>query len=279
MPTELPGPFAVREVIYSGGTWLGQDLYYPVTIASMGALPLVVVSHGNGHNYQWYDHIGYHLASWGYVVMSHTNNTGPGIDSASTTTLTNTDYLLGHLTTIDGGALNGHVDSHKIIWIGHSRGGEGVVRAYDRIFDGTYTPAHFGLADIRLISSIAPTDFLGTAGANPHGVDYHVWVGGADADVSGCSDCMECQSFHLHERALGNRQSISLHGVGHAAFHDGGGSLVATGPCIVSRADTHLIMKGYLLPLVKHFIEGNVARVALAPVGGFPPPRGAAGRA
>ena len=42
------------------------------------------MSHGNGHNYQWYDHIGRHLASYGYVVMSHENNTGPGSDAAST---------------------------------------------------------------------------------------------------------------------------------------------------------------------------------------------------
>ena len=45
---------------------------------SMGQLPLVIISRGNGHNFQWYDHIGNHLASYGYVVMSHDNNTEPG---------------------------------------------------------------------------------------------------------------------------------------------------------------------------------------------------------
>jgi hypothetical protein len=84
-------------------------------------------------------------------------------------------------------------------------------------------------------------------------------VGGADDDVSGCADCSQCQSFHLLDRASGNRQSISLHGVGHGAFHSGGGSTVAEGPCQVSRADTHLLMKSYLLPLVKRYTEGNLA--------------------
>ena len=40
---------------------------------------------------------------------------------------------------------------------------------------------------------------------------------GADNDVNGCASCDLCQTFHLHERAIGNRQSISLHGVRNRA--------------------------------------------------------------
>ncbi len=255
----LPGPSAVTEVIYTGGLWLGQDLYYPSDIASLPApRPLVVVSHGNGHNYQWYDHVGEHLASYGFVVMSHENNTGPGVESASTTTLNNTDYLLGNLASIAGGALLGRVDGHNIMWLGHSRGGEGVARAYDRLVDGTYVAANFVAADVRLVSSIAPTDFLGTASAYPHGVDYHLWVGGADSDVTGCASLNLAQSFHLHDRAEGRRMSVSLHGVGHGNFHDGGGSEWATGPCLVHTPDTHTVMRGLLLPLAQHHLLGNL---------------------
>ncbi len=259
-PTVLQGIHPITEVLYSGGTWLGQDLYYPSNIASLGELPLVVVSHGNGHNYQWYDHIGFHLASWGYIVMSHQNNTAPGTETASTTTLTNTDYFLGNLATIAGGALLGHVDRHKIVWIGHSRGGEGVVRAYDRMFDGAYTPVNFTLSDIVLVSSIAPTDFQGNANTNPHGVPYSLWTGGADSDVNGCADCNLCQTFHLHERATGVRSSISLHGAGHGAFHNNSSSsLFAAGPCQLSRGDVNQIMRGYLLPLLEYHARGNRA--------------------
>jgi hypothetical protein len=259
-PSVMQGPHPITEVLYSGGTWLGQDLYYPSDVAALGELPLVVVSHGNGHNYTWYDHIGYHLASWGYVVMSHTNNTQPGPGTASTTTLTNTDYLLANLATIAGGALQGHVDRHRIVWIGHSRGGEGVARAYDRLYDGTYTAAQFTKDDIVLISSIAPTDFGGAGVADPHDVPYSLWTGGADSDVNGCADCNGCQTFHLHERATGPRSSISLHGVGHGAFHNGvNADLYATGPCIVSRGDTHQIMRAYLLALVELYAKGNPA--------------------
>jgi len=261
-PTALSGPLAVTEVLYSGGSFLGQDLYFPTIIAEMGELPLVIVSHGNGHNYQWYDHIGLHLASYGYVVMSHQNNTTPGVGAAATTTLTNTEYLLANLGTIAGGALAGHVDRHRIAWFGHSRGGEGITIAYDRIVDGVYTPTNFALSDIVLISSIAPTDFQGTASANPHGAPYHLWTGGADSDVNGCADCSICQTFHLHERATGPRSSISLHGAGHGAFHNSNTSgLFAAGPCQLTRADVNSLVKAHVLPLVEWYMKGNPAAV------------------
>jgi len=223
--TTQAGPLAVTEVTYSGGSWLGQDTYYPTDISSMGLLPLVVISHGNGHNYQWYDHIGHHLASYGYIVMAHENRTGPGIETASTTTLTNTDYILGNQGTIDGGALDGHIDSHAITWIGHSRGGEGITRAYDRLFDETYTPANFTINDIVLLSSMLPTDFLRTSSSNPHGVNYHLWTAAGDADVSGSAGSDVAQTFHLHDRATRYRQSTVVQGTGHGWFHDGGQAL------------------------------------------------------
>ena len=253
-----PGLHAVTEVLYSGGTWLGQNTFFPTDIATMGAVPLIVVSHGNGHNFQWYDHIGEHLASYGYIVMSHQNNTQPGINSASLTTLDNTDWFLGNLAGIAGGALVGHVDSSRIVWIGHSRGAEGVVRAYDRLFDGNYVPLNFTIDDIVLVSSMAPTDFLGSANANPHDVNYHLWTGSADADVSGTPDNNVAQTYHLLERATANHLSITIQGAGHAVFHNGSGSWVAQGPCLIGPLKNHKIMRGYLLPLVKHFLEQDV---------------------
>ena len=67
------------------------------------------------------------------------------------------------------------------------------------------------------------------------------------------------QSFHLLDRAETTRQSISLHGVGHGDFHNGGGSSVATGPCLVGRTDTHTIMRGYLLPMLEFIVDGEPA--------------------
>ena len=258
--TTQPGPYAVTEVIYSGGSWLGQDTYYPTDIASMGELPLVVVSHGNGHSYVWYDHIGYHLASYGYIVMSHQNNTGPGIQTASTTTLTNTDYIIGNQDIIQGGVLDGHLDSSRITWIGHSRGGEGVVRAHTRVRLGGYTPTNFTLDDIALISSIAPVTHVGPASrSTPHDVNYHMFIAGSDADVTGSPSSGSSKPLAFYERAFGNKQVDYVQGAGHGDFHDGGGSSVATGPDRIGRPTTHLVVKGYYLPLVELYIEGNLA--------------------
>ena len=253
--TAAPGPHAVTEVLYNGGTWLRQDIYYPSDIAGLGELPLMVVSHGNGHDYTWYDHIGYHMASYGWVVMSHSNNTGPGIETASETTLSNTDHLLGNLATIAGGVLDGHVDGHTIVWIGHSRGAEGVVRAYDRLFDGNYVPANYGLDDIQLVSSIAPTTFLSPQKTKPHKVNFHLWVGSADNDVWGAPNSGPGQSFPILERAGGEKACTVIQGAGHAVFHDGGGPWVAEGPCLVGPKRVHKIMRGYLLPLTAYFIR------------------------
>ncbi|MHC4427853.1 MAG: poly(ethylene terephthalate) hydrolase family protein [Planctomycetota bacterium] len=263
--TAAPGPLDVTEIVYDVGTVFGipagrtfEDLYYPTDIGSMGQLPLVIVSHGNGHQYTWYGHIGDHLASYGYIVMSHQNNTEPGIESASSTTLGHTDAIIDQQDTIGGGVLDGHIDSNRIMWIGHSRGGEGIVRAYDRIFDGTYTPTHYVRDDIVLLSSMAPTDFLGTSSANPHDANYHLWTASGDADVSGEPGCEPCQTYHLYERATGWRQSTTVQGIGHGDFHDGFGS-VFSGPChITPKERVHDILQGYFLPLINFYVEGNI---------------------
>ncbi len=269
--TTAAGPHAVTEELYnldSGvaagfgipGDKLGEDLYYPTNTAAMGKLPIVIISRGNGHDYRWYDHIGNHLASHGYVVMSHNNNTETDSLFAATTTIGHTDALIDQAEAgaIASGALVGHLDTHRIVWIGHSRGAEGVAIAYDQLFDGTATPTHFGRADVRLVSSMLPTDFNGPNVANPHDANYHLWTASGDDDVSGAAGSACCQTFRIHDRATHYRQSTVVQGAGHAWFHAGGGDPVVTGLCQIGEANTHLVQLGYLLPLVLHYVEGNV---------------------
>ncbi|MFZ3063732.1 MAG: hypothetical protein WA277_00415 [Nitrospirota bacterium] len=285
--TTAAGPEAVTELTYninpaiaaSFGIPAGfeaQNLFFPTNVAGVKAatganLPLIIVSHGNGHNYEHYDHIGNHLASYGYVVMSHRNNTGPGPVSASTTTLAHTDALINQIAAgaiAGAGALTGNIDIDRIVWIGHSRGAEGVAIAYDRMFDGTYTPTNFTMADIKLISSMLPTDFEGTNTANPHNANYHLWTASGDADVNGGALCdpmlfpyQLCRTYHLHGRASGNRQSTTVQGTGHGWFHNGGGSSAFTGPCSIGEANTHLVLLGHLLPLVKRYVDDNIPSI------------------
>ena len=71
--------------------------------------------------------------------------------------------------------------------------------------------------------------------------------------------CDLCQTFHLADRATGYRQSTIVQGSGHGDFHDEPAAGEAfSGPCPIGRANTHLIQLGYLLPLVEHYVEGNI---------------------
>ena len=300
--TTTPGPEAVTQLTYNVPTILGvpagfqsQNLFFPTNVAGVQAatgedLPLIIVSHGNGHWYEDYDHIGNHLASYGYVVMSHRNNTNPGPVRASTTTLAHTDALINQIaanaisSTVgvvaetgnisDADALTGNIDTDRIVWIGHSRGAEGVAVAYDRMFDLTYTPTHFNMADIKLISSMLPTDFQGTGTlpgggpnapstsiADPNDANFHLWTASGDSDVSGAAGAPHVQTFHLHDRGTGNRQSTVVQGTGHAWFHNGGGFSYFTGPCSIGQANTHLVQLGHLLPSVKRYVDDNIPSI------------------
>jgi hypothetical protein len=294
--TTAPGPFSVTARDYElesdaanrfsiPSHRVAENLFYPTNIASMGKRPLVVIGHGNGHQYIWYDHIGNHLASYGYIVMSHDNNTGPGPYAAAWTTLRHTDAFIDQAQTGDiaDGDLIDHIDTSRIVWIGHSRGAEGVAIAYDRLFNGTYTPIHYTRDSIKLISSMLPTDFKRPGDiADPHDANYHLWTAAGDTDVRTAAGQECCQTFRIHDRATHFRQATVVQGTGHAWFHNGptdGGHWDDThtyiidpgyfaGPCSIGPDDpvthkptndtVHDILLGHLLPLVKHYVEGNI---------------------
>jgi hypothetical protein len=257
--TTQRGPLAIVATIYHEPTGYCR-LTYPADIAPLGQRPLVVIAPGLGGHYTWYDHVGFHLASYGYIVVCHAEGTIGGIEVGATKTLGSTDYFIGNQGTIAGGVLDGHIDSHRIVWMGHSRGGEAIVRAYDRLFDGDDVPQNYGVDDIVLLSSMAPMDFLGRTMSNPHGANYHVWVGSADAYVTGIPGMALGQLFTMYERATGSRQSTIMQGHGHGDFWTTG-SAEARGPCLIGRPNAHAIQKGYVLPLVKHYTEGNIPAI------------------
>ncbi len=260
----LAGPYATTTLssyTASGATsgFTTSRLYYPTSIQSLAPQPLIVISHGNGHQYSWYDFLGTHLASWGYIVISHQNNTVPGIETASTTTLQHTAAIISQMNTVAGGAIANRIDPSRIGWIGHSRGGEGVARAYDRIVDGTYTPTNYGADDIGVVISIAPTDFLGSASANPHGVPYMLLYGAADGDVCGCPDNDIADSFNLYERATGWRCSTYIHGADHNDFNCCGFEDFA-GPSgtAVGRTEAQEVQRAQILAALQSRLRGDL---------------------
>ncbi|MEO1007179.1 MAG: GC-type dockerin domain-anchored protein [Planctomycetota bacterium] len=232
-----------------------QRLTYPTDIASRDNVPVVIISHGNGQQYVWYDYMHDHFASHGWVVMSHENDTVPGIETASSTTLRHTDYFFGNLDTIAGGALDGRLDQSRTVWIGHSRGGEGVVRAYDRIVTGSYNPTNYDLDDILVVSSIAPTDF--GVRALPGDVNYHFIYGSSDGDVRGRPGGGS-KPFAIYERGTGNKQVTYIQGADHNDFNCCGFNDFQGPPATqIGRAEVQQVAKIDWLATIQHYVRDN----------------------
>ncbi len=250
------GPLEVDTVVYSCPNWQGamgfsdQCAVFPADIGSMGEFPLVMISHGSGHQYTWYSYLQEHLASYGYIVIAHETNAMPGIPSAADTILKHTDGVIREQATIAGGVLDGHINSNSIVWIGHSRGGEGVLYAYDQIYDGGYAPEYFSADDISLMSAIVPTTMMGPYAADPHGATFHLIQGSADEYI-GCAG--GSQPFSLFELAEEARQSTYIHGAVSQQFHTSG-----RGP-LIEAEDVHKITKAVYLALLKYHTYSSYA--------------------
>lgn len=260
-----PGPLAVSMLAYTGGTFLGQRTFYPTDVASLGQLPLVVVTHGWSYTYEHYDYIGQHLASYGYVVMHHETNVQdggpPGTFSAASDTLDNTHYLLDNLATIGDGALDGHIDASRIMLTGHSTGGEAVVRAVTELRTGEFSSPHFGYDDIKIVSSMAPVSWQSRQDVDPGDVAYHLFVAGADDDVSGAPIDSYTQSRSIYERAQGDRQLTTIHGAGHGDLVSCCGPLFldTSAPDLIGREATNQVARSVFLGLAELYLRSNEA--------------------
>jgi len=141
-------------------------------------------------SYRGYDYIGKVLASHGYIVASISANGINAQDFASSNEgIVARAYLIEQHLSIwnqfntsgsgaDGGpfaaSFIGKVDLNNIGTMGHSRGGDGVVKHYAR-FAGS-SPFH-----VKAVLPIAPTNFSGEVITN---VDLGVLLGYCDGDVS-----------------------------------------------------------------------------------------------
>jgi len=263
-PTQA-GPLEVTTIEYSGDTWLGQRTFFPTDIADMDALPLVVVTHGWSYDHTMYDYIGEHLASYGYVVMHHTANVQdggpPGTVTAGQDTVDNTHYLLDNLDSIGDGVLAGHVDASRIMFTGHSTGGEAVVRAVTLLRTGEFSSPHFAYGDVRVVSSMAPVSWHPRGMVDPGDVAYHQFVAGADSDVSGAPIPSYTQPRSIFERGVGDRLLTYIHGAGHGDLLDCCGELFLDegAPALIGREATKAVARGYFLALAELYLRDNQA--------------------
>jgi dienelactone hydrolase len=261
----LTGPLEVAMFEAYAGVFLDQRTFHPSEIAAMGQLPLVVVTHGWSYNHTYYDYIGEHLASYGYIVMFHeadVQDGGPeGTLGAAITTLDNLDDLLANQDMLGDGVLAGHIDEHRIMLTGHSTGGEAVVRAVTELREGSYSSSYFGYDDIKLVSSMAPVSWHPRTVVDPGDIAYHMFVAGADDDVSGAPELSYTQCRSIYERAVGARQLTYIHGAGHGDLLGCCGELFIdeNAPDLIGRAETNRVARGYFLALAELYLRENPA--------------------
>jgi hypothetical protein len=253
-----PHPVDTADAV-GGSAFIEQRVWWPTDLDQLDPVPLVVISHGNGHDYRWYDDLGTHFASWGYVAMSHRNNTAPGPVAASRTTISNTDALLAALPSFEGGVLDGEIDGSAIVWIGHSRGGEGVVLAWRDLQAGQQTAQNFGAADVVLLSSIAPTLFEGPEQADPGDTPYHLIAGSADGDVTGGPDQPILQYFRIFQGATNQRMVTYVQGADHNDFNCCGiqDSNFQDGAPLIGRPAAQAISRAVHLALLEAHFQGR----------------------
>ncbi len=252
-----PGPWPVRQQTKNyTRAWRDKRVYAPRGLQPGQQLPLVFISHGNGHDYRWYDYLGEHLASWGFVVVSHDSNTFPGPDAAAVSLRDNIDHFHDQLDDWFNGTLVDRLDG-SIALIGHSRGGEAVLRVVDDLVEGDWVSDHVEPGDIKVVSSIAPTVFVGSGESDAHDVPLHVFVGTSDGDVTQGADCSPCQSLRVLGFGEGRRHRTMIQGAAHNDFHNGGGWDDGVGPNRIGKHQTQLVTKATSLALLRWYMNGD----------------------
>lgn len=244
-----------------------------------GKLPLVTFSHGNtgiSTSYRGYRYLQDYLASYGFITASFDMfpaHVALGIRWRAWLTNKNTERLILQTQLRDhngnpyppmaAGILDGKVDGDRIITVGHSRGGEGVIVQYNQV-------AHPDIAGIRPpggtlqgfdadsflgIVPISQVTFLTAAeGSKTDDRNFLMFFGGADNDVCGCTSSV-LPTIH-YNRALGNKMMCYLYGAGHGYFNELW-SCTCTGPLIVGRGTVEQITQSYLFPFVQMVTHGN----------------------
>jgi chlorophyllase-like protein len=276
----LPGPYAGRigQHDYALGTIqvpstptgptptdslpLTATIRYPAQAAGQeapfaaGAFPLVVIMHGNSGydtSYLGYDYLLEHLASHGFIAMSIYAPVGVMIE-------TRARAILAHLGIMAQenaapGLFQGHVDLGLIGIMGHSRGGEAVVRA------ARINSAEALGWDLRAGISIAPTDYFHQG--DP-GIPLLVIYGSNDGDVSGTWPNRTC--FDIYDEAGRPRSFVFVYGATHDQFNTvwAPTSLsvevdIATVdvPRLISLVDHENVAKGYATAYLQAYVLGQ----------------------
>lgn len=216
--------------------------------------PLVVIVHGQGHDYMDYDYLLNHWAMNGFIAASiyltNANGKMTHVDRAS--------MLFKHLEILK--TMFGTKADNNIGIMGHSRGGEGVAVAPRMNFQQELPHA------INAVISLAPTDqytdeTIGGDWATPYLVVY----GAMDGDVAGGSGKPWNTGFALFDRANGKPKSmVFVYSATHNRFTETSDAdysswkLGANDRAIILERGTHqAIAMGYMTAFFHQELNGD----------------------
>jgi dienelactone hydrolase len=180
--------------------------------------PLIVIIHGNGHNYTTYDFLLQHFARNGFIAASiDVRHLIGGVEAHGMGALGRANALFPHLNILN--TKFGVKVQNNIGIMGHSRGGEAVIKA-------ARLNQQQGLGNnINAVISLAPTDQYGTEVLGGLWTKpYFVLYGSRDGDINGdiwvAGYTVPMTGFAQYDRANANGSVKSMCFV-YRATHNG----------------------------------------------------------
>ncbi|HEV2754981.1 MAG TPA: hypothetical protein VG318_04315 [Actinomycetota bacterium] len=221
----------------------------PAQIAAGGPYPVVVIVHGNGHQYTSYNALLTHLARNGFIAASiHLNGNMRALGRAN--------VMFQHLPILQG--VFGASMQNNIGLLGHSRGGEAILKAarlnsQDALGHG-----------INALIPLAPTDQYGSErlelgwatpmfvlyGSRDGDIDGGIWTSGYTVPMTG---------FALYDRASGAQKSMAfVHRATHNGFVTSNYDAEAGDiPQLLTPADQQAVTMSYVNAFFRRYLKGE----------------------
>jgi hypothetical protein len=253
------------------------DAGAPNKVGGTGRLPIAVLVHGNHRvtrNLDGYAELQQELAEKGVISVSVDQNVANLFRSLIEM---RAQMILGALDTLRAldadptSRFHGRLDFDRVALMGHSRGGDAVVRAA-QINRSRPAATKYG---IKAVCSLAPTDFSATVPPGPTPLTpadtpfYAVVYGALDGDVAGYqgAESFAGTGFRHYDRATCDKAMVFLDHCNHNRFNsvwaadgDDAGMVaadVAPGGRLLPEDDHHRLAKEYIGGLFRWRLLGD----------------------
>jgi dienelactone hydrolase len=247
-PTVLdkPGAFPVKKLKTFFANPEGRystTIYYPM---GSGTHPVVAFSPGLGARGQWYQWIGEHLASHGYIVLIFTVPIPLIADTIQQEAgFVSAFEFLEHENATSSSALFGRVNVGKRAVMGHSLGAASALAVATKV-------------DVNAVVSFAPAPVLEKSRLRAIMAPTQIQVGSFD-----CISGEKTAASYYNELTVAPRQLLTLNGANHLDFHD----VNSLGYTAGNRADhpatadtanfTQRLSRRYFTAWLERFLKGD----------------------